>query len=206
MTNAPITQDMVKDERKWMEELTRELAGLLQQGEEGFGNNWEGEIILDGVFGVVERKKSSSLMRGRGIVGLDEIWGGWNRARGVALIPPSTFLQVLSLLPSYTSPPLLLRTFPSGLSVLHTPRYTHVAFTCRLSSLITLSGPRTTLEVAQEERVTVSLAGEMIAEVEKDGEICRDEVQVDGPFGGGRDVRWWLNVFEDYVWDGHMDP
>ncbi|TFK47161.1 hypothetical protein OE88DRAFT_1772963 [Heliocybe sulcata] len=183
MTNAPVTQDMMKDERKWMEELARELSGLTQQ----------------------ERKKTSGIMRGRGIVALDEVWGGWNRARGVALIPPSTFLQVLALLPSYTSPPLLMRTFPSGLSVLHTPRYTHVAFTSRLSSLIALSGPRTTLEVAREERVTVPLAGEMIAEVERDGEICRDEVQIEGPFGGGRDVRWWINVFEDYVWDGQQD-
>lgn len=204
MANAPVTQDMVKDERKWMEELARELGGLLQQGQKQNTEHWEDATSMASSPGK-DNTKATGIMRGRGIVGLDEVWGGWNRARGVALIPPSTFLQVLPHLPSYTSPPLLTRTFTSGLSVLHTPRYTHVAFTSRLSSMITLSGPSTTLEVARDENVTVSLAGEMIAEVEKDGEICRDEVQVDGPFGGGRDIRWWINIFEDYVWDGQQD-
>ena len=55
MANAPVTPDMMKDERKWIEELARELAGVLQGG----------------------------IMKERGIIALDEVWGGWNRARGV---------------------------------------------------------------------------------------------------------------------------
>ena len=61
MANAPVTQDMVRDERGWLEELARELARVL----EGTGSGKEG------------------MMRARGVVGLDEVWGGWNRARGV---------------------------------------------------------------------------------------------------------------------------
>lgn len=63
MANAPVTQDMVRDERNWFEQLARELAGVL----EGRGAKVGGE----------------GMMRKRGIVGLDEVWGGWNRARGV---------------------------------------------------------------------------------------------------------------------------
>lgn len=66
MANAPVTQDMVRDERKWYEELARELAGILEGG-------WRGN--------------TEGIMRKRGIVGLDEVWGGWNRARGVGMYP-----------------------------------------------------------------------------------------------------------------------
>ena len=62
MANAPVTQDMVRDERKWYEELAKELASVL----EGTG-----------------AKGGEGMMRKRGIVALDEVWGGWNRARGV---------------------------------------------------------------------------------------------------------------------------
>lgn len=139
MENAPVTQDMIKDERKWFEELARELAGVLQ-GHGGKGSSDDG-----------------GLMKKRGVVGMDEIWGGWNRARGVgkylhppivflrlirwrstALIPPSTFLQILPHLPTYTSPPIHARTFSSGLSVLHTLAFTKAAFSSRLVSLLTM--------------------------------------------------------------------
>jgi ESCRT-II complex subunit VPS36 len=60
MENTPVTLDMIRDEKKWHEELARELADVLQ--------------------GTVRRE---GLMRTRGIIGIDEVWGGWNRARGV---------------------------------------------------------------------------------------------------------------------------
>lgn len=65
MPNAPVTLDMMRDERRWHEELARELAGVLQ-GAPGRG-----------------RPADAGMMRRRGVVGLDEVWGGWNRARGV---------------------------------------------------------------------------------------------------------------------------
>lgn len=74
MANAPVTQDMVQDERKWYEELAKELAGVL----EGSG-----------------AKGVEGMMRKRGIIALDEVWGGWNRARGVggcrSLVTPARF-------------------------------------------------------------------------------------------------------------------
>lgn len=63
MSNAPVTLDMMKDERRWIEELARELAQVLQGSREGGG-----------------------MMKDRGIIALDEVWGGWNRARGVGAL------------------------------------------------------------------------------------------------------------------------
>ena len=60
MSNTPVTLDMIKDEKRWEEELVRELADVIQGGGPGKG-----------------------ILRGRGIIGLDEVWGGWNRARGI---------------------------------------------------------------------------------------------------------------------------
>jgi ESCRT-II complex subunit VPS36 len=65
MENAPVTQDMIKDEQQWMEELAKELAWVLQGGR--------------GKKGAI----SVGIIRDRGIIALDEVWGGWNRARGV---------------------------------------------------------------------------------------------------------------------------
>ncbi|EEB87577.1 hypothetical protein MPER_15028, partial [Moniliophthora perniciosa FA553] len=55
MANAPVTLEMVKDERRWFGELAKELAGVLQGG---------------------------LIQSQGGIIALDQVWGGWNRARG----------------------------------------------------------------------------------------------------------------------------
>jgi len=183
MANTPVTLDMMKDERRWFEQLARELASVLQ--------------------GAPSARDGRGMMKERGIIALDEVWGGWNRARGVALIPPATLLQVVPHLPTCTNPTIRMRTFASGLSVLHTPPYTHVAFAARLSGLLALSGPKTITEVAQDERVTVGLAAEMIDAVEKDGDICRDD-EACMIRGGGAEVRFWGNMFHGYVWDGQV--
>lgn len=152
----------------------------------------------------------------------------------VALIPPSTLLSVLPHLPGYTSPPVHMRTFSNGLAVLHTPPYTKAAFASRVVGLLTLGtfsvshiltfafnnslsgivGPRTTVELAQEEQLPIALVEEMVLEVESAGEICRDEggegigipMAEDLDKGmasrGGHEVQWWCNVFRGYVWDG----
>ena len=76
MQNTPVTLDMIRDEKRWHEELARELAGVLQ----GTGG-----------------KSSIGLMRDRGIIGLDEVWGGWNRARGIGASPTPPSLPFPSL-------------------------------------------------------------------------------------------------------------
>ena len=52
----------------------------------------------------------------------------------------------------------------------------------------------------------------MVAEVEMDGEICRDDggsgvsifSSTSAPWAAseGGEVRWWINIFRGYVWDG----
>jgi ESCRT-II complex subunit VPS36 len=124
-----------------------------------------------------------------------------------ALIPPSTFLSVLPYLPYHTMPPITTRSFPSGLTVLHTPPYSHAMFASRLFGLLALMGPLTTMEIAQEEKLTVGLAREMISATESDGHICRDSGSAmikGGGSGGGAEERWWQNIFRDYVWDGQV--
>jgi len=56
VSNVPVTNDMITNEKKWVNELARELAEVL-----------------------------GGMMRDRGIVALDEVWGGWNRTRGVGM-------------------------------------------------------------------------------------------------------------------------
>ena len=58
------------------------------------------------------------------------------------------------------------------------------------------------MEVAAEEGMTVGLAGDMIGAVEGDGDICRDEGSTGAGGAGGGEIRWWINMFRGYVWDG----
>ncbi|KAK2460420.1 hypothetical protein APHAL10511_007585 [Amanita phalloides] len=168
MPDAPVTLDMIKDERKWVDELARELTRLIP-----------------------------TLMKRRGVVALDEVWGGWNRARGVALIPPATFLQVVALLPLHT------RTFASGLTVLHTPPYSHAAFASRLTSFLALVGSQTTTDIALEEGLSFSLVKEMVEAVEAEGHVVRDDASASlaGGAVAGAHVKWWANMLADYAWD-----
>lgn len=189
MSNVPVTLDMIKDERKWMEELAHELSDVLQRPPKGGGK---------------------AVMRPPCILPLDTVWGIWNRARGVALIPPSTFLQVLPLLEVYTSPSLSVRTFTmSGVKVLHTPEFGHVAFKARLVEYLSKDSEdgQTTARIAQRESISIALAEEMILDVEDDGEIVRDDLKCaihgERVFG---EVRWCKNTLlhSGYVWDGQM--
>jgi ESCRT-II complex subunit VPS36 len=61
-----VTPDMIKDEEGYTEELAKELGGF-----------------LTGTIGAGGGKGKRGMMDDRGLVGLDEVWGGWNRARGV---------------------------------------------------------------------------------------------------------------------------
>lgn len=199
LQSTAITADMVKDEREWFEQLAKELGSVLINPNGG------------------------GLMRDRGILGLDEIWGGWNRARGVgmsffiypinvlprrislcvlliyisaALIPPETMLMCLPHLPMMTDPPIRLRTFRSGLKVLHTPHYSTSSFTDRLMTQMDSLRPQNTMDIAMAEKITNSLALEMIEAVEEVGDVIRDEQ------GPGGETIWWKNCLRDYVWDG----
>jgi len=174
-----VTQDMVQDEREYHDQLARELAAVLQGSKEGKG-----------------------LMSERGIIGLDEVWSGWNRARGVALVPPSSLIDAIPYLPNYTNPSIHMAILRSGLRVLYTPHYSMPTFTIRLLALLSDS-PHTTVEIARTEGMSVGLAEDMILKVEEDSKIARDGGAGDDKFGGGGgEVTWWPNYLIGYVWDG----
>lgn len=130
-----LTADMVRDETKYHQGLAQELGHLLT------GSKGSGQGLMTG-------------KEGRGIIGLDEVWGLWMRARGVgelevesmwsyvvangwmsiALLPPSTLIAILPYIPSATSPPIHLLSLPSSLKVLHTPSFAPPAMLARLLS------------------------------------------------------------------------
>jgi len=104
-------------------------------------------------------------------------------------------MQVLPRVSAHTEPTIEMRTFKSGLKVLHSPWYAHREFTERLLVFLEAAGPKTLWEVAEQENISVGLAGEMIATVEEDGQIVRDDA-------GRGDLRWWTNNLRPYEWDG----
>ena len=61
-----VTPDMIKDEESYTEGLAKELGGFLTS-----------------TIGAGGGKGKQGMMDDRGLVGLDEVWDGWNRARGV---------------------------------------------------------------------------------------------------------------------------
>lgn len=97
MTDVPVTLDMARDEKRWFEQLARELAAVLQ----GSGG-----------------KDGAGMMGDRGIVPLDEVWGGWNRARGVGeatcFFPhaPSWVLKIMHIRSSLDSLAIFTGTTP----------------------------------------------------------------------------------------------
>lgn len=117
--------------------------------------------------------------------------------------------------------------FPSGLTILHTPRYSVRVFARRLLDFLDLrqalsasSGfddmaenngtentvipaiereGATTLEMAREENIALILAKEMVEEVEaiRSVTVVRDEQ-------GGEGVRWYRDFISSATWDGHV--
>lgn len=127
-----VTSDMIKEEKAYHLELARELAGVL--------GNFMGSRTSKGGRGRLGKEK-------RGIIGLDEVWCIWNRARGVgtpgvpsldeaddsvALISPKDCNLALPYLPLYTSPPISLVQLPSGLKVVCTAEFSVAAFALRV--------------------------------------------------------------------------
>lgn len=72
-----VTQDMVADERAYHTELAKELGGLLLGQDRGGGEQRDKVRSLNQI---------GLMQDSRGIIGLDEVWGAWNRARGVGAL------------------------------------------------------------------------------------------------------------------------
>lgn len=82
LTSAAVTPDMVKDDLAYHEELAKELAGVL------IGSPASSSTVRpstrDGA-----RPREGLIQMHKGLIGLDEAWCGWNRARGVGTIDHS---------------------------------------------------------------------------------------------------------------------
>ncbi|CAH7689935.1 EAP30/Vps36 family-domain-containing protein [Phakopsora pachyrhizi] len=160
-----VTADMIASDKEYSSELAKELAGFITR-------------ITSQTSNQIGQKPFS-----KGILSIDEVWCMWNRARGVLPVSPTDMLCACQFLPLCTNPPIQLHTFRSGLKVLHSPYYSTKSFADRLLRRLNSEERRnltdgigwiTTLEVAQLEGVTVSLATELIEMVEQGDEDDKD--------------------------------
>ncbi|KAL0572270.1 Vacuolar protein-sorting-associated protein 36 [Marasmius crinis-equi] len=117
------------------------------------------------------------------LIPLDRLWVQWNRARGVSLIPPSTFLDVLPLLPSHTG--YRLRQLGTT-KILYTPHFSTSSVASRVSSLVAES-PLTPTSFSIHEHIPIPLAQLLLEEVEMlpDTPIARDDWESAIRVGGG---------------------
>ncbi|KAJ8291996.1 Vacuolar protein-sorting-associated protein 36 [Rhodotorula toruloides] len=203
LLSAPVTAQDVADSSRYHAQLAQELATVLQKGQ-----------VMD---------------KQGGVIGLDEVWCLWNRARGVALVSPADLRAAARHLPTVSSSSRIsLRVFPSGLHILHTSRFSLPAFSSRILELLDLrqaltaslaDEPSTSLdrqtreglgvlEVADAERLSVGLAKEMMELLEM-GEATALGGRVGGGAvvrdeQGGEGTRWQRNYISHAVWDGQV--
>lgn len=193
LPSPAVTPDMARDERAYHRELACELASVLV-GEHGLLA--AGRVVRDGAPSSTAERSSSPRA---GVLPLDEVWGLWNRARGVALVSPSLMRAVAVYLPEVTEPRIELRTLRSGLVVLHTPHYEAGAVQARVLHYLAdaessnvqapgLAAPGLgTSAIAAKERLPVPLVRDLLETVEYErGAIVRDEC-------GTHDTLWFRN-------------
>ncbi|KAJ9103842.1 hypothetical protein QFC21_002304 [Naganishia friedmannii] len=209
ITNENNNNNNNRDEQAYLDALADELGGLLTREEGGGG-------LMVGA-------------QGRGLVGMDEAWVIWNRARGVSLVAPKTMAKVVPLLPRHTRAPCTVRKlrFLSGLEVLHTPVYSPEVFARRvrgrLDSVVVVVGDEasrgssggagepytTTLDIALTEALSVALTSEMmrfIIQIPDCGLVTDDGGGAGGGGleGGGGDgpvgERWYRDLMTGYQW------
>lgn len=168
---------MVRDERAYLSGLASELGSILTS------------------------KEGLMLQPGQGIIALDSVWGLWMRARGIALLPPSTLANILPLLPNHTAPPIHAMGLPSGLTVLHTPRYAPDIFLGRL--IEQMGGSKqpepdnishetglSIIDIAAIEGLPIGLATQFMELMETRGGIVRDDQA--SPREGG--TKWYRDI------------
>ncbi|KAK1234400.1 Vacuolar protein-sorting-associated protein 36 [Marasmius sp. AFHP31] len=132
---------------------------------------------------------SSILVSTNPIIPLDHLWVKWNRARGVSLIPPSTFLDVLPLL---QDTPYRLRQL-GDIKILYTPHFSTASVAARLSS------PVTPTSFSISEHISLPLAQLLLDEIEMlpHSPICRDDWETAiRPGGTVLEPTYYKNVFE----------
>ena len=119
------------------------------------------------------------------------------------MVSPKSLKLSVPYLRQYTSPPLTPLTFPSGLTILHTPHYDPTNFSQRLLSYLDddeEEGEGTGLgvvEIARKEGISLGLGKELVELVEmgEGGRVVRDNQA-----GGG--TRWFRDYLTGWEWDG----
>ncbi|KAF8718551.1 Vacuolar protein sorting protein 36 Vps36, partial [Rhizoctonia solani] len=186
-----VTQDMVADEKAYHLELAKELGGLLLGGYGGKGGKARES----------DRRGSGILKDSRGIVGLDEVWGAWNRARGVGDSSPSFHIAI-----SGAPPPHLHHATNSYAYSSIRPALGKTTFQIAVAenegapgSQSRGAGIQSTGGEIRNESAGVSLVmvQEMIECAEEDGAVVRDL-----GLGEAGELRWLPNLFVGYIWDG----
>ncbi|WFD28409.1 amidase [Malassezia nana] len=159
-----VTPDMVRNEKAYHRALARELAGMLL-GEHGLLG--PGYVVHDGTVPPAESPEADTRC---GLLALDEVWGLWNRARGVALVPPRVMRAAVAFLPEVTCPRVSLRVLRSGWTVLHTPRFEDAALERRVLHYLDEEDAQqsglTTSELAAHERLTPVLVKSLLESIE----------------------------------------
>ncbi|ODO08108.1 hypothetical protein I350_03692 [Cryptococcus amylolentus CBS 6273] len=175
-----LTKEMAKTKLDYHEGLARELGGLLT------GRGESGLMVGE---------------KGRGVIGLDEVWGLWMRARGVALLPPQTLVDVLPHLPSNTNPSITSLSLPSTLHVLHTPSFSTSSILLRTLERLNPAPEDaegagseeksfSLIEFASQESLPIGLAQEFVELMESEGGLARDDQAGQGDGG----VRWYRDI------------
>ncbi|WVO16235.1 hypothetical protein L204_103906 [Cryptococcus depauperatus] len=180
-----LTKEMVKSEQLYHQGLAKELAGILTGNQEGY-------------------KEGLMSARGREVIGLDEVWGLWMRARGIALFPPQTLIDILPYLPTYTSPQIHSLSLPSSLTVLHTPPFSPTSVSSRVLNFLQPTSTQeqgkgtekslSLVEFSSRESLPLGLAQEYVELMEAQGGLVRDDQA--GQAGG--EVRWYRNIIDPW--------
>ncbi|KAL1408761.1 Vacuolar protein-sorting-associated protein 36 [Vanrija albida] len=191
-----LTQDMADSEQGYLRGLAHELGGILTGRTR---HEPQSTIHRDGLM----------LQPGHGVIALDTVWGLWMRARGIALLPPITLMNVIFFLPGHTSPSIRSLTLPSGLMVLHTPMYAPPVL---LARLVERMSPRdddgaevgmSIIDIAAVEGLPIGLATELVemigtrAPASGIGIVCDDQT---GPGEGGR--KWYRDIISGWPLEG----
>ncbi|PWN38771.1 hypothetical protein IE81DRAFT_327155 [Ceraceosorus guamensis] len=214
LKNPALLKTDAKDEKEFLLGLAKELAGLLfgsgsaardassraspnaTGGLMGRGRvihaRQEGTTLAATSTPAADDPSESIDSNFTGMMGLDEAWVIWNRARGVALISPATFRKVVDVLPLVTSPIIRMRVLSSGLRVLHTPRWSDESFQMRIKRYLY---PFTSQEHSSTQSVPQTNNDETEADAEAEAEARDVERNVEvSPWGEGLSTAQLANL------------
>lgn len=203
-------EEMVKLADQFYSNLSREAVSINEATE--IERDTIEELVSMGITSPVTKQSAGSLYhdqlcrqladflegllpRRGGIMTLTDVYCLYNRARGAAeLVSPDDLIQSAKLFEKLHLP-LRLRSFPSGVRVIQSSDHDETFVGQKIEEMVQterpdqLSRALTSLEVASELRVPLTIASEHLLLAERQGILCRD----DGPHG----LRFYKNFFNE---------